>query len=1228
MANFGSFFGGLAQGINAGLPLLMQQRQQEQQAAFQQKKFDLEQQQLEAKNRTETQAKQLEGVTKGVDQLSKVAPDQVGPYVAGWVSRYEQQFNPLPMAFKSTLKKNPQDVLSVLNNGNPDEVRQALGSEQNFLELWPKIVANASEAKANQLEQQNITQTQPYVQGAAAQGISQIDARIQAAQALVQEMIDAGLPQARIEKAQGRVEELIKQRTTIATSPTALSIGAVGGDASGPLYGQTARAVQERELALKQQEAFQGAQAREAGQFAGSRLSVAEAQQIPGAPVFAPKPWYAPEGGGGVFPGAPGAPGGGVLPRNPQAQAIQMEQFKSIMKQAETDVTAANQARSGLTVTNQMLDTVKRLGPSVLGPGFPTISRVLSKNLASQGATAADLQSLDSMRTWKAVQHTKQVAPVSDSDFERIASASGGETLSYQANLNVLGAIKREEERTAALGSIGNAFIEGRMGKDVSYSQRKNMVLNQLEKRFAKEFPGYKPQRFGGGEEAAAPKQQGAAQAPAQQPGVRGTGEQLPFTGSVGRQGAATPVWKAFDPVVRSAIESYVTPDMQPIVSAVVHTESRGKAGVVHPAPKTGQAAEGVTGIKPQFMNDYGLPGIRRINNPKDPLQAVGWTSDVLNALLDKYQGNKTLALAAYNQGMGTVDQFVRETQKGGLGKVSPDLRRRYNEGLKYARDVLTTANRTAPINAVLPNPQQEQPLRVPEVEALRAGGRVAGTVLGMSPEETARAGGRMGAEAVGARVGQAVGTPFGPLGRFAGTILGMGAGSLLSSYTFDPTREPLVELGKTAGFGTVGEAAGALVRKVLAPARISPKGAVYVDVLTQAQVDKISKEKGISRAQAALDPSVQELLLPGSAAQSTLLQTAQEMGARSSFTGGRILQIREAGNKVLQGFGDDYAGKLLADKAIGLQKYRAFDAVAKTPVDLTIAGGISKSLRRTYGIRLEGTVLTNPAIRNSLDRIDELKAAQTSGRSVSFSEVQGVRQDLMTIWQDLNGKDPKAAADVVKLMKGLDTSMEVTARKAGSNAYKLYKEANEHWRIAGQGATIENMLTNARGSQLGHDPLGMIDPARLSSQLTDANLKKLPYKLDPEHVSFMRDLAVALEQNKGHEGWMRVMAMGAEYGGGAVLATGLLSGTLGPAGFVTQSFITLTPSMLAYISTNPTMKKFILEGIKVSPGTGEAWNIASKLGILMAKEHLTPPTRVDQNGQKYIEPQPQRTPR
>jgi soluble lytic murein transglycosylase-like protein len=115
-----------------------------------------------------------------------------------------------------------------------------------------------------------------------------------------------------------------------------------------------------------------------------------------------------------------------------------------------------------------------------------------------------------------------------------------------------------------------------------------------------------------------------------------------------------TPRIQKIDEAIRSAADQY---DLEPaLIKAVIAVESNGNPKAVSPA-----GAQGLMQLMPKTAADLG------VTDPFDPAQNIKAGSRYLRQLLDRYQGNLQLALAAYNWGMGHLERnphgLPKETQ-------------------------------------------------------------------------------------------------------------------------------------------------------------------------------------------------------------------------------------------------------------------------------------------------------------------------------------------------------------------------------------------------------------------------------------------------------------------------------------------------------------------------------------------------------------------------------------
>ena len=122
------------------------------------------------------------------------------------------------------------------------------------------------------------------------------------------------------------------------------------------------------------------------------------------------------------------------------------------------------------------------------------------------------------------------------------------------------------------------------------------------------------------------------------------------------------------------------------LIAAVIYEESRFRDQTSH------AGARGLMQITPETADAIAKHsgGVRfQQEDLADPQINIAYGAYYLRLLLDHYDGNETLAIAAYNAGIGNVDRWVASA--GGTGNFSAAKHIPFPETRAYVENVLQT---------------------------------------------------------------------------------------------------------------------------------------------------------------------------------------------------------------------------------------------------------------------------------------------------------------------------------------------------------------------------------------------------------------------------------------------------------------------------------------------------------------------------------------------------------
>lgn len=141
----------------------------------------------------------------------------------------------------------------------------------------------------------------------------------------------------------------------------------------------------------------------------------------------------------------------------------------------------------------------------------------------------------------------------------------------------------------------------------------------------------------------------------------------------------------AFDQIIKSAAEKHGL--AEGLIKAVMHTESGFNTSARSPV-----GAQGLMQLMPATAKRF------NVSNSYDPQQNIHGGAQYLSFLVKRFQGNISLALAAYNAGEGNVKKYggippFKETQDY-VQRVMSRYNNLYNNNLVLASSIITTTQK------------------------------------------------------------------------------------------------------------------------------------------------------------------------------------------------------------------------------------------------------------------------------------------------------------------------------------------------------------------------------------------------------------------------------------------------------------------------------------------------------------------------------------------------------
>jgi hypothetical protein len=146
---------------------------------------------------------------------------------------------------------------------------------------------------------------------------------------------------------------------------------------------------------------------------------------------------------------------------------------------------------------------------------------------------------------------------------------------------------------------------------------------------------------------------------------------------------------KDYDKTIQAMSDKYKVPAR--LIKSVMAAESSFDPKIVHGEHRSSAGAIGAMQLMPGTARELG------VSDPTDPAQNIEGGTKYLASLLNKYEGNVTLAVAAYNAGPGRVHTH-RDPQTGKLVGSVPNI----SETQSYVHKVMADYNRNGDVGATV----------------------------------------------------------------------------------------------------------------------------------------------------------------------------------------------------------------------------------------------------------------------------------------------------------------------------------------------------------------------------------------------------------------------------------------------------------------------------------------------------------------------------------------------